>query len=136
MMKATVISVVLASAAVIVADAQTHAPAFTEGQAEAGHAAYAKHCASCHMPDLTGNNEVPALAGPAFMGTWGNRTTKDLRDYMSAAMPYGGPSLDADTYTVIAAYVLQVNGAVSGEEKLTTSTAVPIGSLVPKPRAH
>jgi hypothetical protein len=83
------------------------------------------------MPDLSGNAEIPPLAGEAFIGTWKSKTTKDLRDYMSAAMPYGGPSLEADTYTVIAAYILSTNGAVAGEEKLSESTAVAIGSLIP-----
>jgi mono/diheme cytochrome c family protein len=105
---------------------------FTEQQAATGHTAYAKHCASCHMPDLGGNAEIPPLAGATFMGTWRNRTTKDLRDYMSAAMPYGAPSLEPEMYTVITAYILQENGAVAGEEKLTASTARPISEVTPK----
>ena len=104
---------------------------FTEQQAAAGRTAYAKHCSSCHMPDLSGNAEIPPLAGATFIETWHKRTTKDLRDYMSAAMPYGAPSLDPDTYTVITAYILQANAAVAGEEQLTASTAVVIGSLIP-----
>jgi mono/diheme cytochrome c family protein len=43
---------------------------FTAEQAAAGRAAYAKHCASCHMPDLSGNTEIPPLAGAVFIGTW------------------------------------------------------------------
>ena len=107
---------------------------FTEEQAADGRAAYAKHCASCHLPDLSGNAEIPPLAGATFIETWRSRTTKDLRDYMSAAMPYGAPSLEADTYTVVTAYVLQVNGAMAGDEKLAASTAVPIQQLIPKRR--
>jgi len=109
---------------------------FTEQQAADGGVAYAKHCASCHLPDLSGNSEIPPLAGATFVDTWRSRTTKDLRDYMSAAMPYGAPSLEADTYTVITAYVLQVNGAVAGDEKLAASTAVPIGQVIPKGRTN
>jgi hypothetical protein len=51
---------------------------------------------------------------------------------MSAAMPYGGPSLDADTYTSITAYVLSSNGGVAGQDKLTALTAVPIGTVTAK----
>ena len=102
---------------------------FTATQATAGKAAYAKSCASCHMPDLSGNSEIPALAGPAFREMWGTRSTKELFDYMSAAMPYGAPSLTVAEYSAIVAYVLQVNGAVAGEEELTAATAVPIGSV-------
>jgi mono/diheme cytochrome c family protein len=105
---------------------------FTEQQVESGRTAYAKNCASCHMPDLSGNAEIPSLAGATFIGTWRNRTTKDLRDYMSAAMPYGAPSLEPDTYTLITAYVLHVNGAVGGEERLAASTAVPISDVIAK----
>ena len=102
---ATLICLVVFGAAVIAEEASPP-PVFTKEQADAGRAAYAKNCASCHMPDLTGNGEIPPLAGASFIGTWEHKTTKDLRDYISAAMPYGQPSLEADTYTVIAAYVL------------------------------
>jgi mono/diheme cytochrome c family protein len=104
-------------------------PVFTAEQATAGKGAYAKNCASCHLPDLSGDNEIPALAGKAFIGTWGTRSTKDLFDYMSAAMPYGGPSLSTDTYTSIVAYILQSNGAAAGTEALTASTVARIVTL-------
>ena len=83
------------------------------------------------MPDLSGNNEVPQLAGVSFRTAWNDRTTKDLLDYMSANMPPSGSTLTADTYVSIAAFVLESNGAVAGETKLTASTAVAIGSLIP-----
>ena len=105
------------------------AAVFTQQQVDAGHAAYTLHCAECHMPDLSGNNEKPPLAGQTFMSTWGARTTKELLDYMSGAMPFGGPSLDAETYLALTAYVLQSNGASAGPVALTSSTAVRIGSL-------
>jgi mono/diheme cytochrome c family protein len=135
---ARLVFIVLASAAgVAAAEAQiAPTPVFTEQQAETGRAAYAKNCASCHMPDLSGNNEIPPLAGETFMGTWSSRSTKDLRDYMSAAMPYGGPSLDAETYTLITAFVLSFNGAVAGTEKLTATTSVPIRNLMPQRVQH
>jgi mono/diheme cytochrome c family protein len=126
------IAVVALSAGALLEGEDTTPAIFTEQQAADGHAAYVKHCASCHMPDLTGNAEIPPLAGATFMDTWRNRTTKDLRDYMSAAMPYGAPSLEPDTYTVITAYILQVNGAAAGKEKLTPSTALALAGVVPK----
>ena len=122
----------VAFSTVVSANGDDATPAvFTEQQAAAGRTAYAKDCSSCHMPDLSGNAEIPPLAGATFIETWHKRTTKDLRDYMSAAMPYGAPSLDPDTYTVITAYILQANAAVAGQEQLTASTAVVIGSLIP-----
>lgn len=103
---------------------------FTAQQATAGKTAYARNCASCHMQDLSGNGEVPALAGQAFKDTWGGRTTKDFFDYMSAAMPYGGPSLSVDVYADIEAYILQVNGAMAGSTVLSAETSAPIERLV------
>ena len=120
---------VAASGGVQVARAALAESVFTADQAAAGRAAYAKHCASCHMPDLSGNTEVPPLAGVAFLDTWGTRSTKDLFDYSAEAMPYGAPSLSTDSYTAITAYILQVNGGVAGTTALTGSTAVPISSV-------
>jgi mono/diheme cytochrome c family protein len=118
---------VVGSGVVLTAGQQTTAASvFTAQQATAGKAAYAKNCASCHLPDLSGDNEIPPLAGKAFMGTWGKRSTKELFDYMSEAMPYGGPSLDKETYTLIAAYILQSNGAVAGTEALSATTVASI----------
>jgi mono/diheme cytochrome c family protein len=119
-----------AVSAVALANAATGGPAvFTPQQASAGRAAYAKNCGSCHMPDLSGNNEVPPLAGVTFMSIWQGRSTKDLRDYMAASMPYGGASLDAETYTVIAAYLLSANGAAAGSSALASDTSARIGGL-------
>ena len=82
------------------------------------------------MPDLSGNSEIPALAGTAFMATWGTRTTKELFDYMSAAMPYGAPSLKEDAYKEIVAFILQFNGAVAGDDAFSATTVVPIISVM------
>jgi mono/diheme cytochrome c family protein len=129
-----VAAALVASGAALVASQTTAPPVFTAQQATAGRAAYVKSCASCHMPDLSGNAEVPALAGTAFMSTWSPRRTKELFDYMSASMPYGQPSLSTAAYESIAAYLLQSNGAIAGSQSLSASTDVPISSLMP-PRA-
>jgi mono/diheme cytochrome c family protein len=102
---------------------------FTTAQATAGKAAFEKHCAACHMRDLSGDADAPQLAGTQFMSTWRTRSTKDLFQYMSTAMPPGSSPLSADVYTSITAYVLQSNGAAAGPEPLTTTSAVPIGSV-------
>lgn len=120
----------VASGAALVAGQQAPASVFTVQQATTGRAEYAKSCASCHMPDLSGSNEMPALAGAAFISTWGTRSTKELFDYMSASMPYGLPALTTEAYESIEAYILQANGAVAGPQVLSASTAVPIGSLL------
>jgi mono/diheme cytochrome c family protein len=128
--QAAAAAALVASCAALVAGQQAPAaPVFTVEQATAGRAAYAKSCASCHMPDLSGNNEMPPLAGATFISTWGARSTKDLFDYMSASMPYGLPALSTETYEAIAAYILQANGAAAGPQALTASMAMPIANL-------
>jgi len=129
---AIALAVAVANAVTIAGQQPSTASVFTAEQAVAGKAEFLKTCAACHMPDLSGNNEVPQLAGVSFRSAWSGRTTKDLLDYMSANMPPGGSSLTAETYVSIAAFVLESNGAVAGEGKLTVSTAMAIGSLIPK----
>ena len=126
-----VLLMVFTSAMLLTAQ-QPRSSVFTLEQAEEGRAAYARHCASCHMPDLSGDNERPPLVGASFMTTWGSRSTKEFLAYMSGAMPYGAPALDADTYASLTAYILRSNGATAGEERLSASTDVAIGSVAIK----
>ena len=106
------------------------ATAFTAQQATAGRSAYDKSCASCHLPDLSGSNDVPPLSGAVFLSTWRTRTTKDLLDYMSASMPPGGSSLGAEAFESIAAYILEKNGASAGPQPLRGATALVIETLI------
>jgi alcohol dehydrogenase (cytochrome c) len=110
-------------------------PVFTAAQATAGEVLYQANCASCHVPDLSGRNEAPQLAGGNFMNTWRARTTKDLVEYMSATMPPGQPSLPEAAYLNIAAFILQSNGAAAGTQPLVVATAAPIGSIATGQRA-
>jgi mono/diheme cytochrome c family protein len=123
------------SIALLLGAQEPRLPVFTAEQAEAGRVAYAKHCASCHMPDLSGDNERPPLVGASFMTTWGSRSTKEFLAYMTGAMPYGAPALDADTYATVTAYILRSNGASAGGQALSASTDVSIGSVTGKPQA-
>ncbi len=130
----------VSGAVVMFAGQQGGAPVYSAEQAAAGRTAYQANCASCHLPDLGGRNEAPALAGPNFMSTWGTRTTKDLFDYMSATMPPSGSSLTEDQYASIVAFVLQSNGAAAGPQAFSAATAVPISSVAtgraPQPAAQ
>lgn len=126
---AAIAATVAPGVVVLVAGQVPAASVFTVEQATAGRAAYAKHCASCHMPDLMGDTEVPPLAGAAFIDTWGRRSTKDLFDYTSEGMPVGEPSLSVESYTSITAYIMQANGGVAGENALTPSTVATIGTV-------
>ena len=103
---------------------------FTAAQAEAGRTAYAANCASCHNADLTGSGNAAPLAGGVFMGGWGNRTTQDLVGFMQGAMPPGNPGgLAEAAYLDITAYIMQYNGARAGNQALTATTAVRIGTI-------
>ena len=122
-----VIAAILAATAV---PGRGQGPAvYTTAQASSGLAAYQIHCASCHLPDLSGRNEAPPLAGGNFLNAWGSRTTSELIGYMRANMPPSSPGgLSEEVYANLGAFVLQANGAIPGDRPLTASTAVPIGS--------
>jgi len=109
--------------------ALTVAP-FTDAQASAGQATYAQSCASCHANSLAGSGEAPALAGTAFVDSWGSRTTQELYNEIRLAMPPENPnSLGPDTYAAIVAFLLKANGAQAGMSPLTPDTAVIIRSV-------
>src|SRR4030095_6803659 len=63
------------------------AAVYTAAQAVNGMSVYQANCSNCHIPDLSGRNEAPQLAGGNFMNVWGPRTTSDLIRYMQATMP-------------------------------------------------
>ena len=101
---------------------------YTADQATAGRAAYQASCAGCHRPDLAGANEAPELAGANFRSTWRDRTTRDLLNYMTTAMPPDNPgSAGNAAYTNILASFRPM--ARPRSQPLTPATAVPIGTL-------
>src|SRR5580704_5145051 len=103
---------------------------FTAEQAAAGRAAYQTNCASCHLPDLAGRNEAPALAGSNFFNHWAERSTGDLLDLIQSSMPPGAAGrLGQQTYVEITAYILESNGATAGTQPLTAAGSEEIGSI-------
>jgi PQQ-dependent dehydrogenase (methanol/ethanol family) len=103
---------------------------FTAEQSAAGRNAYQANCESCHLPDLTGRNEAPPLAGSNFIGTWGNRSTRDLISFIQTTMPPGNAGgLGQQTYVAIAAFLLDANGAEPGDQPLTATTDIVIRSI-------
>src|SRR3954451_23941823 len=103
---------------------------FTTEQADAGRSAYLAHCASCHLPDLAGRNEASSLTGSSFVRAWSRRTTNDLLAYIRAAMPPGNRgNLGDENYISLVAFLLSANGAPAGDQPLTISTQVAIGSV-------
>src|ERR1700704_4155444 len=103
---------------------------FTAAQAGAGATAYQANCATCHQPDLRGQGTAAPLAGQAFIGAWGSRPASELLSFMQLTMPPGSPgTLSADTYSNIAAFILQSNGARAGNQPLTANTQVLINAV-------
>jgi len=82
------------------------------------------------MPDLSGSNDAPPLAGAVFAATWRARTTKELFDYLSSSMPPGGGSLSTEAFESITAHILEANGASAGETPFRATTAVAIGDVI------
>jgi mono/diheme cytochrome c family protein len=114
----------------VVAGQAQPASVFTAEQATAGKAAYGRSCAGCHMPDLGGTPDAPPLAGSRFVDSWRTRTTKELFEFVSGAMPPGGSSMSPDTYAEILAYMFQSNGAPPGTTRFEPSTALPLDRVV------
>jgi len=120
-------AIFLASLALVTAGQAPAAAPFTAGQAATGRTAYDATCAGCHGADLAG---PPPLAGTAFRGGWGSRTTRDLLTAVQSMPPEQPGGLPEATYLSIVAYILQSNGATPGTQALTTATTVPIGSFL------
>jgi PQQ-dependent dehydrogenase (methanol/ethanol family) len=123
-------STALACSVLIVTGQQSSAAGpFTAEQANAGRAAFQTNCAGCHGTDLMG---YPPLAGPAFIGSWSTRNTRDLFGLIQTTMPTDRPgALPADTYVNIIAFILQSNGRTPGTTPLTATTSVVIGGAAP-----
>ncbi len=103
---------------------------FTAQQADEGRATYQANCASCHNADLSGSGNAAPLAGSLFMGSWANRSTKDLVGFMEGAMPPNNPGgLTDAAYLSITAFILQSNGSRAGNQALTATTDVTIRSV-------
>ncbi len=99
-------------------------------QAAQGHTDYSSACASCHQENLSGGGEAPSLAGGNFIKSWGNRSTRELYDYLHSAMPLGkGGSLSDQTYQNIVAFLLEANGATAGGKPFSSDTEVKIGNV-------
>jgi alcohol dehydrogenase (cytochrome c) len=112
------------------AAAQQDVGPFTSQQAAQGHTEYSAACASCHQENLSGGGETPSLAGGNFLKSWGDRSTRELYNYLHAAMPLGkGGTLSDQTYQDIVAFLLEANGATPGGKSYTSVTDVKIGNV-------
>jgi alcohol dehydrogenase (cytochrome c) len=128
---ALAVMVTVAFSVIVLSGQQPGAPnVFSAAQAASGATAYQANCAACHQPDLRGQGTATPLTGTEFLGSWGNRSTRELLSFIQLTMPPGGPgSLSADTYASITAFILQSNGARAGNQPLTAETQVAINAV-------
>jgi len=120
---------VLVSSLALVAG-QAPAGSYTAAQAAAGRTTYQAQCASCHLPDLKGSGDAAPLAGSEFMGSWGRRSPRELLSFMQLTMPPTRPgSLNTEEYVNLAAFVLQQNGGVAGNQALTATVDAAISTM-------
>src|SRR5262249_28581357 len=110
--------------------AQNAAGPFTQGQVDTGKQVFMANCAVCHTDNLSGSGEAVPIAGPAFMASFGGRTSKDLFDTIKAEMPFGAAgSLTDEQYTNLTALLLYASGAKPGPKAFTPTTAVKISTI-------
>jgi len=100
----------------------------TAEQLDAGRTAYRTHCAGCHAGDLGGRGETPPLSGDGFLQAWRTRTTADFYQYIQG-MPPEGAKPSTDEYVTMVVFILERNGAATGQAALTAATATPIGAV-------
>ena len=103
--------------------------AFTLAQAQTGAAEYAENCAGCHADNLAGKADAPSLKGIGFMSSWGARTTKELYQIISTAMPPGNANLSAETTADIVAYILAYNSAKPGNVPFEGGTDLKVSAI-------
>jgi mono/diheme cytochrome c family protein len=108
------------------------APQFTAAQAAAGRTAYNASCAVCHGSTLRNGTMGTPLAGEYFQRVWSGRTVRDLFDRVHKTMPPAAPgSLSKDAYAGIVSWILEVNGAKSGDSELSGDAATLAKMVIP-----
>jgi len=92
---------------------------YTEEQRQRGERTYSDSCATCHAPDLTGSQVVPALVGADFLTKYSGSTVSDLFDRIRTTMPQDGPgSLSPAQYADVVALMLNKNNFPGGTTDL------------------
>ena len=95
---------------------------YTEEQARRGEARYRDGCARCHLENLKGNEQAPALVGDPFIAEWETKTLRDFYGRVLSTMPADDPgSLDEKAVLDVLAFVLEANGFPAGARPLETA---------------
>lgn len=107
------------------------AKVYTDSQATAGQAVFAKVCAECH--------ETKDVTGADFRTKWKGQSVFALFEQIRTTMPDGNPgTLSRDEYISTVAYILKLNGLPAGDKALATdSVALSVITLeLPPPASH
>jgi mono/diheme cytochrome c family protein len=95
---------------------------YSEEQARRGDATYRDACARCHLDNLKGSEQAPALVGDQFIAAWNTKTLRDFYGRVLSTMPADDPgSLDEKAVLDVISYVLQANGFPAGSSALETA---------------
>lgn len=95
-------------------DALAQNVTYTDTQALRGSQEFAGACSKCHGGGATGG-QGPALIGAKFDAAWRGKPASQLFEFISGNMPYDDPGgLAKDTYVVIMAHILKLNGIPAG----------------------
>lgn len=104
----------VATCAFAAGQASAQTVTYTDAQAARGNDAFKSSCAKCHGTNATGG-EGPPLVGEKFNTDFGGKAAKALYEKMSNAMPYDEPgTLPKETYVIIMAHILKLNGVPAG----------------------
>jgi mono/diheme cytochrome c family protein len=155
-----VLALAVLSSAAIADDARPSV--FTSAQARAGKVAYESTCGICHLNSLKGRvgapdelpdpdtlpdnyqktingagGYVPPLIGAEFMEKWGKKTAGEFAARIqNAILGFPPKGTDDTTFLALTAYILKSNGASSGSQALTATTATPVSATVAKAKPH
>ncbi len=95
--------------------------AYTLPQAQRGADVYARSCVSCHATEagvVAGHGPAPSVVGEDFMFRWTDASIADLFDTVRQTMPEAAPnSLSAQEYADVVAYLLNLNGFPSSNDR-------------------
>jgi mono/diheme cytochrome c family protein len=104
------------------AEGTVWAGVYTDEQARRGELTYRDRCAQCHLENLKGNDQAPALVGDAFLRDWDAKTLREFYGRILSTMPEDDPgSLDEKAVLDIVAYVLQSGGFPAGSKPLASA---------------
>ena len=109
---------------------QSSSGPFTDVQSQAGRAVYEQSCAGCHGANFEGSGDAPSLLGGTFLLKWRTKMVSELFGDILQTMPSTSPGSLGETATLnVTAYILQRNGSTPGEQPLTPSADMLIGSI-------